>query len=149
MDDYPHKELTRAIIGAAMDVHSALGPGLLESAYEICLADELRDRGIQHERQCDVPIEYKGRLLNCGYRLDFLVEQQVVVELKSIESVQPVHKAQLLTYLKLTGKPVGLLINFNVSRLRDGVTRQVLSETPTASSASSAALRSISQQEFE
>jgi GxxExxY protein len=136
MDDYPHKELTNAVIGAAIEVHKALGPGLLESAYEVCLADELQSRGVRLERQCDVPVEYKGRLLECGYRIDMLVENEVVVELKSVEKILPIHEAQLLTYLRLTGKLVGLLINFNVPRLRDGIVRKILSSTSSATSAS-------------
>ena len=121
-----HPELTRQIIGAAMEVHRQLGPGLLESAYEECLCHELRLRGISFQRQLDLPVEYKGLKLDCGYRLDLVVEDKVIVELKAVESILPVHEAQLLTYLRLTGKRVGLLINFNVPVLRRGIVRRVL-----------------------
>jgi len=120
------KELTEQIIGAAIEVHRSLGPGLLESAYQACLAHELSLRKLSFEREKPLPIEYKGVQLDCGYRLDFLVEGKVVVELKAVESVLPVHEAQLITYLKLTGCRVGLLINFNVPVLKDGITRRVL-----------------------
>lgn len=124
--EYPHKGLTEQIIGATIEVHRGLGPGLLESAYEICLTDELERRGIQFERQVDVPIQFKGRVLECGYRLDLLIDHSVVVEIKCVDKIAPIHEAQLLTYLRLTGKKVGLLINFNVELLRKGVVRKVL-----------------------
>lgn len=132
--------VTEQIIGAAIEVHSALGPGLLESAYEACLAHELTQRGLRVERQRPVPVVYKGVELDCGYRIDLLVEDAVVVELKAVEAFLPVHEAQVISYLKLSGHHVGLLINFNVVRLRDGLRRLVhdLSESPSASSASSA-----------
>jgi len=117
--------LTGKIIGAAIEVHKALGPGLLESAYEECLAHELSLANISFERQLALPVTYKSLQLDCGYRLDFLVEQTVVVELKAVESLQPIHEAQLLTYLKLGGWPIGLLINFNVSVLKKGIKRMV------------------------
>lgn len=120
------KELTDQIIGAAIEVHRALGPGLLESAYQACLAHELRLRSLPFEREKPLPVEYKGVALDCGYRLDFLVDGKVIVELKAVEQVHPVHEAQLLTYLKLTGCRVGLLINFNVPLLKQGITRRVL-----------------------
>ena len=120
------KELTSKIIGAAIEVHKALGPGLLESAYQSCLATELTLRHIPFEREKPLPVNYKGELVECGYRLDFLVEGKVVVELKAVDGIHPVHEAQLLTYLKLTGCRVGLLINFNVPVLKDGITRRVL-----------------------
>jgi GxxExxY protein len=120
------KELTEQIIGAAIEVHRSLGPGLLESAYQACLAHELGLRKLSFECERSLPVKYKGVQLDCGYRLDFLVEDKVVVELKAVESVLPVHEAQLLTYLKLTGCRVGLLINFNVPVLKDGITRRVL-----------------------
>jgi GxxExxY protein len=120
------KEITQKIIGAAIEVHKTIGPGLLESAYEECLAHEMRIRGLNFERQVQLPVAYKGVTLDCGYRLDFLVEKAVVVELKAVESLQPIHEAQVLTYLKLGGWTVGLLINFNVSVLRDGIKRVVL-----------------------
>lgn len=119
-------ELTGQIIGAAIEVHRALGPGLLESAYQACLARELSLRGIAFEREKPLPVEYKGLELDCGYRLDFLVEDRVVLELKAVDRLLPVHEAQLLTYLKLTGCRVGLLINFNVAVLKEGIVRRVL-----------------------
>jgi GxxExxY protein len=134
-------ELTQEIIGAAMDVHRALGPGLLESAYEECLCRELSLRHIVFERQRSLPLEYKGVLLDCGYRVDLLVAQSVVVELKSVESLLPIHEAQLLTYLKLGGWQVGLLINFNVVLLKDGVRRLVHRFDERSLSAPSVALR--------
>jgi GxxExxY protein len=117
---------TAPIIGAAIEVHRHLGPGLLESAYEECLCHELHLRGIDFRRQVDLPVEYKGLKLDCGYRLDLIVHEEVVVELKCVERVLPVHEAQLLTYMMLTGKRVGLLINFNVPLLTKGITRRVL-----------------------
>jgi GxxExxY protein len=107
-------------------VHRQLGPGLLESAYEQCLCHELHLRGLAFQRQVELPIVYKGLKLDCGYRLDLIVENEVVVELKAIERLLPVHEAQLLTYLRLTGKRVGLLINFNVPLLTTGIIRRVL-----------------------
>jgi GxxExxY protein len=115
--------LTGEVIGAAIEVHKALGPGLLESAYDECLCHELRLRGIQFERQVELPIEYKGTKLNCGYRMDVVADDQVILELKSCEALHPIHEAQLLTYLRLTGRKVGLLINFNVPILREGIKR--------------------------
>lgn len=119
-------EITEAIIKAAIEVHKALGPGLLESAYEECVAYELELQHIPFERQIPLPIFYKGRQLDCGYRLDLLVAKIVVVEIKAIEAIQPIHEAQLLTYLKLGGWKVGLLINFNVPLLKHGIKRIVL-----------------------
>ncbi len=118
-------KLTGEVIGAAIEVHKALGPGLLESAYEECLCRELFLRKMSLKRQEPLPIEYKGVRLDCGYRLDIVVADQLIVELKACESLQPVHEAQLLTYLKLTGIKVGLLINFNVPMLKDGIKRLV------------------------
>jgi GxxExxY protein len=120
------EQVTEAIIGAAIEVHRHLGPGLLESAYEECLCHELHLRDLSFQRQVELPVEYKGIKLDCGYRLDVVVENVVVVELKSIERILPIHQAQLLTYLRLTGKRVGLLINFNVSALKHGIVRRVL-----------------------
>ncbi|MEW5956572.1 MAG: GxxExxY protein [Chloroflexota bacterium] len=120
------KELTQQIIGAAIEVHQALGPGLLESAYQACLARELTLRGIPYEQEKPLPVEYKGVKLDCGYRLDFLVTGKVIVELKAVDELHPIHEAQLLTYLKLTGCKVGLLINFNVPVLKNGIKRMVL-----------------------
>jgi len=122
-----HEELTEKIIGAAIEVHRALGPGLLESAYEECLCHEFHLRGICFERQRPLPVEYKGVKLDCGYRLDLIVENKVILEIKCVEHVLPVHEAQLLTYLKMTGMRVGLILNFNISTLvRGGVVRKVL-----------------------
>jgi GxxExxY protein len=118
-------DLTGMVIGAAIEVHKALGPGLLETTYEECLCHELLLRNISFERQKILPVEYKGVKLDCGYRLDLLVADKLVVELKSCEMLQPVHEAQLLTYLKLTGIEVGLLINFNVPILKEGIKRIV------------------------
>jgi len=117
--------ITETILGGAIEVHKALGPGLLESAYEASLAFELGDRGLNVEHQKELPVRYRGVLLDCGYRPDLLVEGAVVVEIKSVEGLLPIHKAQLLTYLKLTGCKVGLLINFNSIKLVDGVVRLV------------------------
>jgi GxxExxY protein len=116
-------QITETIIGAAMQVHSALGPGLLESAYEACLAFELADRGLKVETQKPLPLVYRSVHLDCGYRLDLLVEDAVIVELKAIDAITDIHLAQLLSYLKLSGCKVGLLINFNVRSLRDGIRR--------------------------
>ena len=117
--------LTEKIIGAAIEVHKALGAGLLESAYEECLAHELSIAKIFFERQVALPVTYKSLQLDCGYRLDFLVEKTVVLELKAVEGLEPIHEAQLLTYLKLGGWPIGLLINFNVPVLKKGIKRMV------------------------
>ena len=116
-------DLTGKVIGAAIEVHKALGPGLLESTYEECLCVELGLRKIPFERQKEIPVEYKGVKLDCGYRIDVLVAHSLILELKVCESLQPIHEAQLLTYLKLTGLKVGLLINFNVPVLREGIKR--------------------------
>ena len=118
-------ELTKATIGAAIEVHRGLGPGLLESAYEECLCRELHLRHIPFERQVELPLVYKNVALDCGYRIDILVAERVVIELKAVDTLTPLHEAQLLTYLKLGGWQVGLLINFNVPILRDGVRRLV------------------------
>ncbi len=119
-------KVTEQIIGAAIEVHKALGPGLLESAYEECLCRESTLRGIQFDRQRPLPVEYKGTKLDCGYRLDSLVAGSVVVEIKAVEAIEPIHEAQLLTYLKLGGWKLGLLINFNVPVLKDGIRRRIL-----------------------
>ena len=123
----PHlNELTYEIIGAAIEVHRTLGPGLLESSYRECLCSELLLRGVSFEREFPLPVEYKGIRLKCGYRIDLLVSELVVVEIKAVESLAPVHEAQLLTYLRLGGWKLGLLINFNVVVLKDGIRRRVL-----------------------
>lgn len=119
-------QLTGAIIGSAIEVHRALGPGLLESAYEECLCRELGLRGVPFKRQLPLPVEYKGVRLDCGYRLDLLVADSVVVEIKAVADLLPIHEAQLLTYLKLGGWKVGLLVNFNVPVLKRGIRRRVL-----------------------
>jgi GxxExxY protein len=118
-------ELTQAIIGAAMEVHRGLGPGLLESIYEMCLCRELSIRGIPFERQVPIPVEYKGVKLDCGYRADIVVEGTILLEIKAIDSLLPIHDAQLLSYLKLGGWKIGLLINFNVELLKNGLRRRV------------------------
>jgi len=118
--------LTREIIGAAVEVHKHLGPGLLESAYQQCLAREMAIRTIPYRYELPLPLEYKGLRMKCGYRIDFLVADAVVVEIKSVEAIAPVHYAQLLTYLRIGGWKVGLLINFNVLVLKNGIRRKVL-----------------------
>jgi len=117
------KELTEKIIGAAIEVHRILGPGLLESVYQACLAHELTERGVPFEQEKAFPVMYKDHDIDCNFRLDFLVADKVIVELKALDAVLPIHKAQLLTYLKLSGCKVGLLINFNVILLKDGIHR--------------------------
>ncbi len=116
-------DITGQIVDAAMKVHTALGPGLLESAYQACLAYELRQRGLEVQTEVELPVRYGEIHLDVGYRLDLLVESQVIVELKSVEKIIPLYEAQLLSYLKLSGKKIGLLINFNVARLKNGITR--------------------------
>jgi GxxExxY protein len=120
----PH-EISHAVISAAMKVHSALGPGLLESAYEACLAHELRKAGFKVETQVGLPVIYDGIRLELGYRMDMLVNDLVVVELKSVEEISKIHIAQVLSYLKLSKKQLGLIINFNVLHLKDGIERLV------------------------
>jgi GxxExxY protein len=120
------EELTEAIIGAAIEVHKELGPGLLESSYQKCLAREFDLRGIRYRQEVDLPVNYKGVFIDCAYRIDFFVEERVIVELKSVEKLLPIHEAQLLTYLKLTKLRVGLLINFNSAVIRNSIIRRVL-----------------------
>jgi GxxExxY protein len=128
------EELTRQIIGAAIEVHSVLGPGLLESAYEQCLCRELSLRNLRFCRQVEIPVEYKGVRLDCGYRADIVVEAAVILELKCVERLAAVHEAQLLTYLRLTRLPVGLIFNFHVPALRrGGIVRRVLTQDSSAS----------------
>ncbi len=122
-DDDRVNKITETIIGAAIDVHRALGPGLLESAYEACLFSELRSLGIKVNHQVPMPVVYRDVKLDCGYRVDMLVDDQVIVEIKAVETVLPVHEAQLLSYLKLSGLKTGLLINFNVKLLKKGIQR--------------------------
>ena len=121
--------LTEAIIGAAIEVHRELGPGLLESAYEHCLCHELNTRGLDFERQKALPVRYKGIRLDCGYRLDLVVADQVVVEIKAVETLKSVHEAQLLSYLRQVGWSTGLLMNFSVPAMRDGIRRKVLNHS--------------------
>ena len=116
-------KLTGEVIGAAIEVHKILGPGLLESVYEQCLCREMELRGIPHENQKKMPVIYKGVEIDSGYRLDIVITDKLIVELKACDSLLPIHEAQLLTYLKLTGTKFGLLINFNVPLLRDGIKR--------------------------
>ncbi len=120
------KDLTDKIIGAALEVHRTLGPGLLESAYSTCLAYELMLRGVSFEKEKPLPVRYKDVLLDCGYRLDFLIDGKVIIELKSVDQLAPIHTAQLMTYMQLAGCQVGLLMNFNVEKLRDGIVRRVI-----------------------
>ena len=120
------RSLTEAIIGAAIEVHRNLGPGLLESAYEECLCHELHLRGLDFKRQVPLPLLYKGLKLDCGYKLDLIVQDEVILELKAIEKLLPIHEAQLLTYLRLTRVRVGLLLNFNVAAMRHGIVRRVV-----------------------
>jgi GxxExxY protein len=117
--------ITGAVISAAIKVHSQLGPGLLESAYEACLAHELRRKGWEIAQQVALPVIYDGERIELGYRIDLIVENLVVVEIKCVEAVNPVHQAQLLSYIRLSGRNVGLLINFHVAHLRDGIRRMV------------------------
>jgi len=118
-------QLSGNIIGAAIEVHKTLGPGLLESTYEECLCHELKLRGLSFERQKSLPIEYKGFKLDGGYRLDVIVENSIILELKSCQEIEPIHKAQLLTYLKLSNITLGLILNFNVTIMKDGIVRIV------------------------
>lgn len=120
------ESLSHKVIGCAVEVHRELGPGLLETAYETCLAHELSLAGVQFARQKELPVEYKGVSLECGYRIDLLVEDKLILELKAVDEVLGIHQAQILTYMKLCKAPVGLLINFNVSLLKDGIQRFVL-----------------------
>jgi GxxExxY protein len=125
MDAMEVNQLSERVIGACIEIHRALGPGLLESAYEECLCRELSLAGLGFERQKPVPVAYKGVHLDCGYRLDIVVEKKLLVELKAVQELSPIHEAQLLTYLKLSGLTVGLLINFNVPVLQRGIKRIV------------------------
>ena len=119
-------DLSNKVIGCALRVHRELGPGLLESTYEQCLCYEFTKAGIQFEQQKALPVKYQDVMIDCGYRIDILVEGKLIIELKSVESLQRIHEAQLLTYMKLSGCSVGLLINFNSILLRDGIKRMVL-----------------------
>jgi len=119
------EDITKVIIGCAIDVHKELGPGLLESAYEECLYYELQKAGLKVEKQKAIPVVYKEIKLDCGYRADLIVEDKIVIELKTVDEFNPVHEAQILTYLKFADKKLGLLINFNVLRLKDGIKRYI------------------------
>jgi GxxExxY protein len=128
--EYVDDPLTRQIIGCAIKVHRSLGPGLLESAYQACLAYELTKGGLSVEREVPVPVLYDGVRIDCGFRIDLLVEGQVIIELKCVERINAVHEAQLMTYLKLSGIHRGLIMNFNVALLRDGILRRVVGNGP-------------------
>jgi GxxExxY protein len=130
--DAPFNPVTRNIIGAAIEVHRILGPGLMESTYSTCMQYELASRKLRFAAQRAIPIVYKGATLDTQYRIDLLVEDLVVVELKSVDRLQPIHRAQVLTYMRLTGCPAGLVINFNVMRLVDGVKRVILTGADAA-----------------
>ena len=123
---YPETDLTSRIILAAIEVHRHLGPGLLESAYESCLCRELSLQNINFIRQLALPVTYKGEEIDCGYRMDLIVEDRVIVELKTVEKILPIHEAQVLTYLKLSQKRVGLILNFYCNLMKDGIKRMVL-----------------------
>ncbi len=118
-------EITEMVIGCAIEIHRALGPGLLESAYEACLCYELSQKGVPFKRQVSLPLSYKGVRLDCGYVMDLIVDDLVIVELKTVEKLLPIHEAQLITYLKLYGRSVGLLMNFNVALMKSGIKRLV------------------------
>ncbi len=125
---YLHQELTHKIIAAAIEVHKNLGPGLLEVAYRLCLGLELENQGLKFQTEVDIPLLYKNRKINHCFRLDFIVEEKVILELKSTEVLLPVHEAQLLTYLRLSDIPLGLLINFNVPVIKQGIRRCILTD---------------------
>jgi GxxExxY protein len=121
-----YEDISEKIIRSAIEVHKNLGPGLLESAYEECLCHELNMKNLMFERQKPIPIEYKGIKLDCGYRIDIIVENKIILEIKAVEKILPVHEAQLMTYLKLTHMRVGLIINFNVKYLKEGLKRIII-----------------------
>ncbi len=123
MTKFLYEELSGEIVGAAIAVHRELGPGLMESVYEECLCHELKTRGIQNLRQLSLPVLYKGLRLDCGYRIDVLVDDRIVLELKAVDALTAIHDAQLMTYLKLSGKRLGILMNFNVVLMKDGIKR--------------------------
>jgi len=126
VDNFYEEELTNKIIGAMIEVHRCLGPGLLETAYQTCLAHELLLRNIPFEKEKQISLVYKSEFVDCGFRADFIIDQKVVLELKTVEKLMPIHEAQLLTYLRLTGIKVGLLVNFNTKLLKDSIRRLVL-----------------------
>ena len=121
MDDDEHNTLSKTIIGLAIEVHRQLGPGLLESAYQECLCFALAHAGVSHVRHQKLPVIYKGNELNCSYQMDIVVDNRIVVEVKAVDQILPIHEAQLLTFLKLSGVPLGLLLNFNSPMLKDGI----------------------------
>ena len=127
---YLHQELTHKIIAAAIEVHKGLGAGLLEGVYRLCLCLELQNQGLKFQTELDVPLLYKNKKINQCFRLDFLIEDKIILELKSVERILPVHEAQLLTYLRLSGKQLGLLINFNVPIIKQGIRRCILANSP-------------------
>ena len=118
-------QISEAVIGGAIEVHRELGPGLLESSYETCLVYELLNRGLEVQRQVELPVIYKNQRVECGYRIDILINGQIILEIKAVTRLEPIHQAQLLTYLRLSGCQLGLLINFNVCVLKDGIKRLV------------------------
>lgn len=118
--------ITQSVIGSAIAVHKEFGPGLLESVYEVCLMQEMENNGLKVASQVELPLWYKGKLTNKKFRIDLLVEDEIIVELKAVDSLLPIHEAQLLTYLRLTNKHLGLLINFNVPLLKDGIIRRII-----------------------
>jgi GxxExxY protein len=136
-------QLTHRIVGAAINVHRALGPGLLESAYQACLEYELLQAGLEFRRQVALPVHYCGVRVECGYRVDLIIAEQVIVEVKAVETLTRVHQAQMITYLKLTGCPVGLLLNFNVTSLRHGIRRLENRPTTTREASSNAQGESV------
>lgn len=137
-------QITRKIIGAAISVHRALGPGLLEGTYEACLAYELVQLGFKVERQKELPVRYRGVVIDCGYRLDLLIEDEIVVEVKAVDQLIPVHQAQVMSYLRMSGKRVGLLMNFNVKVLKQGLKR-IVNEFPASAVSAYSAVKSSSQ----
>jgi GxxExxY protein len=147
MAELLHKQLTDRILHAAIAVHRALGPGLLESAYELCLFDKLQRDGVSVARQVEMPIEFEGRTIDCGYRIDLLVEKAVIIEVKSVDDLAPIHSAQLLTYMRLAKIDVGLLMNFNSRRLKDGLVRMALSSHNSISALSAASAVNVESKE--
>ena len=125
-EEWNSMELSNRVIGCALTVHRELGPGLLESTYEQCLAHELKLNGIVFKLQYPLPVEYKGVRLECGYRVDLFIEEKLIIELKCVEQIKGIHEAQLLTYMKLAGVKIGLLMNFNVAKLKNGIKRFVI-----------------------
>jgi len=144
MTSWIDQELTSKIIAAAIEVHRHLGPGLLEIAYQTCLAAELEDRELKYQREVVVPLTYKNRKLDCGFRVDFLIENEIIVELKSVEVLLPVHESQILSYLRFMRKRVGLILNFNESILKKGIRRFVMDQKDEAISLTQGKARLIS-----